>query len=93
MWEYDLLKTTFIMDKGVFCYKVMLLGLKNAGATYQRIMNKVFKKHIRRNLEVYINNMLIKSRNLDNYLVHLMEKFSIMKQKKPRSTSLNVHLR
>ena len=43
MWEEDRIKMTFIMDEGVFCYKVMPFGLKNAGATYQRMMNKVFK--------------------------------------------------
>ena len=61
MWEGDRLKTTFIMDEAVFFYKVISFGLKNIGATYQMMMNKVFKDQIGRNLEVYVNDMMIKS--------------------------------
>ncbi|RDX69750.1 hypothetical protein CR513_51095, partial [Mucuna pruriens] len=39
-------KTTFIIEEGAFCYKVMPFGLKNAGATFQRLMDKIFKKII-----------------------------------------------
>ena len=35
-------KTSFVTNYGLFCYKVMLFGLKKAGATYQRLMNKIF---------------------------------------------------
>ena len=54
MWEEDHLKMAFIINKGVFCYKVMLFNLKNMGTTYQRMMNKVFKDQIGRNLEVHL---------------------------------------
>jgi len=40
--EADQKKTSFVTSQGVYCYKVMLFGLKNAGATYQRLMNKMF---------------------------------------------------
>jgi len=46
MYADDEEKTTFIIEKGVFCYKMMLFGLKNAGATYQKMMNTVFKDFI-----------------------------------------------
>jgi hypothetical protein len=42
MDDVDQEKTSFITSKGLFCYKVMSFGLKNAGATYQRLMNKMF---------------------------------------------------
>lgn len=60
MAEEDAEKTAFVTDIGVFCYKKMPFGLKNAGATYQRMMDRVFKDQIGRNLEVYVDDMVIK---------------------------------
>ncbi|RDX88902.1 Retrovirus-related Pol polyprotein from transposon opus, partial [Mucuna pruriens] len=51
-------KTAFITEAGAFCYKVMPFGLKNAGATYQRLMDKVFKEIIGKDMEVYVDDML-----------------------------------
>ena len=42
MHEDDQEKTSFVTSQGLFCYKVMPFDLKNAGATYQRLMNKMF---------------------------------------------------
>lgn len=53
-------RTTFITDKGVFYYKVMPFDLKNAGATYQRLVNRLFKEHIGKIVEVYTDDMIIK---------------------------------
>ena len=52
MAEEDQEKTAFITSQGLYCYKVMHFGLKNAGATYQRLVNKMFSKQIDRNMEV-----------------------------------------
>ena len=52
---------SFITHEGLYCYKVMPFGLKNTGATYQRLMNHVLKDHIRKNLEVYVDDIIIKS--------------------------------
>lgn len=57
----DAEKIAFITDEGVYCYKVMPFGLKNAGATYQRLVNGLLKEHIGKTVEVYIDNMLSKA--------------------------------
>nr|GEW31791.1 reverse transcriptase domain-containing protein [Tanacetum cinerariifolium] len=62
MAEEDEDKTAFYAREGVFCYKKMPFGLKNAGATYQRLVEKVFSHQIRRNLEAYVDDMVIKRR-------------------------------
>ena len=54
-------KTAFITEKGLYCYKVMPFGLKNAGATYQRLVNKVFANKISRSMKVYVDDILVKS--------------------------------
>ena len=50
MEEVDQEKISFVTSQGLFCYKVMSFGLKNAGATYQRLMNKMFAHQIGRNV-------------------------------------------
>ena len=52
----DVEKASFITERGVYCYKVMPFGLKNVGATYQRLVNKMFKEIIERTMEVYIDD-------------------------------------
>ena len=68
MHEDDQEKTSFVTSQGLFCYKVMLFGLKNAGTTYQRLMNKMFAQQIGRNVQVYIDDMLVKSRREEDHL-------------------------
>ena len=57
----------------------MPFELKNAGATYQRLVNQMFKKQIGRNVEIYINDMLVKSRKEEDYLDDLKETFNTLK--------------
>ena len=71
-------KTSFITSQGFFCYKVMLFGLKNVGATYQRLMNKMFAQQIGRNVQVYIDDMLVKSKWEDDHLTDLQETFDTL---------------
>ena len=54
-------KTSFVKAQGTYCYRVMPFGLKNAGATYQRLVNRMFQKQIGTTMEVYIDDMLVKS--------------------------------
>ena len=62
----------------------MLFRIKNTRATYQRMINKVFKDQISRNLEVYVDDMLIKSRNLEDHLADLEENFNVMRANRIR---------
>jgi len=61
----------FITDRGIYCYKKMPFGLKNVGATFQLMVNKVFRKLIGQTMKVYINDMLVKSHQSTNHVQHL----------------------
>jgi hypothetical protein len=78
--EADQEKTSFIISRGFFCYKVMPFGLKNAGATYQRLMNRMFHDQIGKNVEVYIDDMLVKSKEEDDHLKDLEETFNTLRK-------------
>ena len=80
MAEEDQEKIAFITSQGLYCYKVMPFGLKNAGATYQRLVNKIFSKQIERNMEVYMDDMLVKSKEELAYLDDLRETFATLGQ-------------
>nr|GFB11530.1 reverse transcriptase domain-containing protein [Tanacetum cinerariifolium] len=54
-------KTTFHTSQGVYCYTKMPFGFKNAGATYQRLVDKDFDSQVGRNIEVYVDDLVIKS--------------------------------
>ncbi|PKI48636.1 hypothetical protein CRG98_030964 [Punica granatum] len=69
--EEDKVKTTFITMWGTFCYKVMHFGLKNAGATYQRAMVTLFHDSMHKEIEVYVDDMIAKSKEGEDHLVNL----------------------
>ena len=75
-------KTSFITSQGLFCYKVMPFGLKNAGATYQRLVNHMFRPQIGRNVEVYVDDMLVKSIDEGSHLGDLQETFETLRRYK-----------
>ena len=72
-------KTSFVTAQGTYCYRVMPFGLKNAGATYQRLVNRMFKKQIGTTMEVYIDDMLVKSTTAELHIAHLSEAFQILR--------------
>ncbi|KAK9067241.1 hypothetical protein SSX86_014567 [Deinandra increscens subsp. villosa] len=76
MAKIDEEKTAFHADKGTFCYTKMPFGLKNAGATYQRLIDKVFKEQIGRNMEAYVDDLVIKSQTEDTLLNDIQETFA-----------------
>ncbi|XP_013594822.1 uncharacterized protein LOC106378082 [Brassica napus] len=65
----------FITDRGTYCYKVMPFGLKNAGGTYQRLVNKIFAYKLGVTMEVYIDDMLVKSLHAADHLRYLQDCF------------------
>ena len=73
-------KTSFVTRQGTYCYRVMPFGLKNAGATYQRLVNRMFQKQIGTSMEVYIDDMLVKSTTAELHIAHLSEAFQILRE-------------
>ena len=61
-------KTAFVTPIGNYHYKVMPLGLKNAGSTYQRMMTKIFESQLGKNIKIYINDMMVKSKMVSEHL-------------------------
>nr|GEU96371.1 hypothetical protein [Tanacetum cinerariifolium] len=80
MAEEDEEKTVFHISKGVFCYAKMPFGLKNVRATYQRLMDKAFEKQIGRNLEVYVDDLVIKSHTEQEILMDIEETFQVLRK-------------
>ena len=58
---------------------MMSFGLKNASTTYQRLMNKMFAHQVGRNVQVYVDEMLVKSQREDNHLDDLWETFNTLR--------------
>jgi len=85
-------KTTFTVGRGIYCYKVIPFRLKNAGAIFQRMVDKVFKELIGNTMEVYVNDMLVKSVHYMDHLQHLDKTFDLLRQYEVKSISRNVHL-
>ena len=79
MVEEDQEKTSFITSQGLFCYKVMSFSLKNARAIYQRLVNHMFRPQIGRNVEVYVDDMLVKSLAEERHLDDLQETFDTLR--------------
>ena len=77
-------KTAFITPFGNYHYKVMPFGLKNAGSTYQRMMNKMFEPQLGRNIEVYIDDMVVKSKVVSEHMGDLTSIFGILRKHKLR---------
>ncbi|GJT14011.1 reverse transcriptase domain-containing protein [Tanacetum coccineum] len=80
MAKEDEEKTAFITSQGIFCYSKMPFGLKNVGSTYQRLVDKAFQKQIGRNLEVYVDDLVIKSRTEEEVIRDITETFKTLRQ-------------
>jgi len=79
MADEDKLKTAFITETANLFYKVMPFGLKNAGATYQRLMDRVFHPLLGRTVEVYVDDIIVKSPNPKQHSADLAEVFKALR--------------
>ena len=73
-------KTTFVTLVGNYHYKVMPFGLKNAGSTYQRMMMRMFKSQLGKNIEVYIDDMVVKIKVVSEHLGDLGNVFEVLRK-------------
>ena len=74
----DQAKTAFTTNQGLYYYQIMPFGLKNTGATYQWLMNKMFAPLIRKSMEVYVDNILVKSRRASDHIKDLRDCFNTL---------------
>ena len=74
--------TAFVISIGNYHYKVMLFGLKNAGSTYQRMMIRMFEPQLGKSTEVYIDNMVVKSKVVSKHVGDLRNIFEILRKHK-----------
>jgi hypothetical protein len=73
--EEDQSKTSFITPFDAYCYKTMSFGLKNAGATYQRAIQTCLGEQIGNKMEAYVDDVVIKTKNLDMLIKDLKQTF------------------
>ncbi|KAL0453932.1 UNVERIFIED_CONTAM: hypothetical protein Slati_1371300 [Sesamum latifolium] len=73
-------RVSFITLDGMFCYVAMPFGLKNVGATYQRLVDRIFRPQLGRNMEVYIDDMLVKSKETHDHVKDLNETFMVLRR-------------
>ncbi|GKV15389.1 hypothetical protein SLEP1_g26182 [Rubroshorea leprosula] len=87
----DVPKTAFRCPGALetFEWVVMPLGLKNAGATYQRAMNVIFHDMIGKFMEIYIDDVVVKSQEEEDHLTHLRKAFEWMRQHGLKMNPLN----
>ena len=77
--EEDQIKTSFIMPFGAYCYMTMSFELKNAGATYQRAIQRCLNDQIEKNVKAYVDDVVVKSRTADTLIAYLTEVYKALK--------------
>ena len=71
----DMEKTSFITPWGTYCYKVMPFGLKNDSATYQRATTTLLHDLSHKEVEIYVDDMIVKSKDLEGHILALRKFF------------------
>ena len=75
-------KTTFVIPTGNYHYKVMPFGLKNAGSTYQMMITRIFEPQLGKSIEVYTDDMVVKSKLVSEHVGDLRSIFEILRKHK-----------
>ena len=78
--EEDQIKTSFITPFGAYCYTTMSFGLKNASATYQRAIQRCLQDQIEKNVEAYVDDVVVMSKTGKNLITDLEETFQNLKK-------------
>ena len=78
----DQQKTAFVTSIGNYHYKLMPFGLKNVGSTYQRMMTRMFEPQLGKNIEIYIDDMVLKSKLESEHVSNLGNIFEILRKHK-----------
>jgi hypothetical protein len=78
--EEDQEETAFITPFGAYCYTTMSFGLKNTGATYQRAIQACFKRQLNKNVEAYVDDVVVKTRNSSTLIDDLEETFASLRE-------------
>ncbi|KAL0440233.1 UNVERIFIED_CONTAM: hypothetical protein Slati_2506300 [Sesamum latifolium] len=73
-------RISFITSDDTFCYVAMPFGLKNIEATYQRLADKIFQPQLGQNMEVYVDNMLVKIKEAHYHVEGLDETFAVLRK-------------
>ncbi|GAA0139270.1 hypothetical protein LIER_00852 [Lithospermum erythrorhizon] len=81
---HDQEKTAFITEYGLYCWRVMSFGLKNARAIYQRMVNAIFKSQIGIKMDIYVDDMLVKSKKRGDHFRNLEESLGRLNECKLR---------
>ncbi|KAL0401701.1 UNVERIFIED_CONTAM: Transposon Ty3-G Gag-Pol polyprotein [Sesamum latifolium] len=84
--------TVFRTPEGIYCYKVMPFGLNNAGATYQRVMQRIFDDMLHKSIEFYVDDLVVKSKKREDHLYDLRKVFERLRRYQLKTNPLNVLL-
>ena len=76
----DMTKTTFTIEWGIYCYIVMPFGLKYAGVTYQRMAIALLHDMMHNEVEVYVDDMIVKSKDREDHIANLRKFFERIKE-------------
>ena len=75
-------KIAFVTPTGNYHYKMMSFGLKNAGSTYQKMMTRMFEPQLSKNIKIYVDDMVVKSKMVSEHLGDLGSTFNVLRKHK-----------
>ena len=92
MASKNMTKSTFTTEWWIYCYTVMLFGLKTAGATYQRMAIAFLHDMMHNEVEVYVDEMIVKSKDREGHIANLRKFFKRIKEYRLRLNPQNTAL-